>query len=367
MDLPLFSDLTFGFGSGLTVGSAFQTFGGASPAIMGLSQSPMTNLINQQVISAAGLSGPYNSDWIWKDTYSSSAAIRAPLYESTIHEGISGFVQTLADPGYLVGTLGNLALGAANTAYQVGASFVDFLGVSGDAISTSVIGLPLNYQTISSAGAYDQSRSWYDQSNERALDVGLNIGTAGGYGIYSSTKEYLTTGDVNAFQQQLGGVAITNLAAAGAIKVTQVSTQAAASSNISRQYYATGSEWYDYYAGTYGAQNVDWVSGSGRTISWPTGRPLPPDGISTKMFRVAPERKPAAQFAAELESVAGPRPPGGIAHHNQPLGLNGLDNGAINGSWQFDPSHQTGHDLINRQVNHLPYGTEIRIKPGANR
>ena len=83
------------------------------------------------------------------------------------------------------------------------------------------------------------------------------------------------------------------------------------------------------------------------------------------MFRLRPERGLPRHFAEELERVAGPRPPGGIAHHNQPLGLNGVDDGATNGSWQVNPGHQAGHDLINSEVNHLPYGTEIRIRPGG--
>jgi hypothetical protein len=52
-----------------------------------------------------------------------------------------------------------------------------------------------------------------------------------------------------------------------------------------------------------------------------------------------------------------------IAHHVQPLGLNGIDDGALNGSWEFKPFHQNGHTFLNGQVNDLPYGTEIRIKP----
>lgn len=135
----------------------------------------------------------------------------------------------------------------------------------------------------------------------------------------------------------------------------------AAPSTVSRQTMATGSEWYEYYAGKYGAQNVDWVSGSGRTITWPSELPMP---ANSQMFRV-PSPPRSSTFVSELESVAGPRPPGGIGHHNQPLGLHGVDNGATNGSWQFDPAHQNGHNPINSAVNRLPYGTEIRIKPGG--
>lgn len=139
---------------------------------------------------------------------------------------------------------------------------------------------------------------------------------------------------------------------------------APASSAGFRQTFATGSEWYEYYAQQYGVANVEWVSGSGRTITWPSQLPLP---ANTQMFRVRPERGSPARFAAELETVAGPRPLGGIAHHNQPLMLNGIDNGAVNGSWQFSPFHQPGHNVINGQVlwprPGLPYGTEIRILP----
>jgi hypothetical protein len=37
-----------------------------------------------------------------------------------------------------------------------------------------------------------------------------------------------------------------------------------------RQTFATGSEWYEYYAQQNGGLNVEWVSGSGRTITWPS-------------------------------------------------------------------------------------------------
>jgi hypothetical protein len=131
----------------------------------------------------------------------------------------------------------------------------------------------------------------------------------------------------------------------------------------SGQSYASGSEWYDYFVEQYGAENVEWLSGSGRTIEWPSELPRP---ATSQMFRVRPERGSSATFARELESVAGPRPDGAVAHHNQPLGLNGADNGATNGSWQFNPAHQNGHNVINGQVNQLPYGTEIRVLPGAN-
>ncbi len=123
--------------------------------------------------------------------------------------------------------------------------------------------------------------------------------------------------------------------------------------------FATGSEWYDHLIQQHGSQNVEWVSGSGRTITWPNELPLPEN---SQMFRVRPPLR-SSTFTRDLERVAGPRPTNGIGHHNQPLGLNGLDNGLNNGSWQFNPAHQNGHNIINGQVNHLPYGTEFRILP----
>lgn len=131
------------------------------------------------------------------------------------------------------------------------------------------------------------------------------------------------------------------------------------SSVAPRQTMATGGEWYEYYAGKYGAQNVDWVSGSGRTIAWPSELPMP---ATTSMIRVPPLTR-SGTFVRELESVAGPRPPGTIAHHTQPLGLGGVDNGALNGSWVYSGPHTVGHGVLNPQVNVVPYGTQIRIKP----
>ena len=108
------------------------------------------------------------------------------------------------------------------------------------------------------------------------------------------------------------------------------------------------------------AQNVDWVSGSGRTVTWPSELPMPQ---ATQMFKVRPPIR-SSTFTSELESVAGPRPVDAVGHHVQPLGLQGVDNGEINGAWVPTTSSQTGHGLLNRTLNRVPYGTEIRIKPG---
>lgn len=105
---------------------------------------------------------------------------------------------------------------------------------------------------------------------------------------------------------------------------------------------ATGSEWYEHFAYKYGANNVDRVSGSGRTIDWPSELPLP---ATNSMIRVPPGPR-SSSFVKQLESVAGARPSGGIAHHIQPLGIGGLDNGFTNGAWLFNPAHQLGHTPI---------------------
>ena len=134
---------------------------------------------------------------------------------------------------------------------------------------------------------------------------------------------------------------------------------AAAAADAGGQTFATGKEWYDYYAGKYGAQNVEWTSGSGRTLTWPRELPMP---ASTEMLRVSPGPR-GSGFVFDLESVAGPRPLGAIANHTQPLGLNGVDNGLINGSWVDAAAHQAGHGALNSVVNSVPYGTMIIIKP----
>jgi len=63
----------------------------------------------------------------------------------------------------------------------------------------------------------------------------------------------------------------------------------------------TGSEWYQHFATRYGAANVEWTSGSGRTLAWPRELPLP---TNTQMFRVRPPKR-SSTFITELESVAG--------------------------------------------------------------
>jgi hypothetical protein len=125
---------------------------------------------------------------------------------------------------------------------------------------------------------------------------------------------------------------------------------------------ATGREWYDYLAGKHGAGNVEWTSGSGRTITWPSELPLPDAGA--RLFRVRPAPR-STTFVDELTAVAGPRPPGHIAHHRQFLQLNGLDDGSVNGIWWPEAPHQTGHSLTTPMLNQTPYGTEFIIMPGG--
>ena len=158
----------------------------------------------------------------------------------------------------------------------------------------------------------------------------------------------------------LGAVQLGTIAVGGA-KLYTKSTSPSMAPSATRQTFATGSEWYDYYAGKYGAQNVDWVSGSGRTVTWPSELPMP---LTTQMFKVPPPSR-SSTFVSELESVAGPRPADAIGHHVQPLGLQGVDDGMVNGVWVSRPASQSGHGLLNRTLNRVPYGTEIRIKPGT--
>lgn len=121
----------------------------------------------------------------------------------------------------------------------------------------------------------------------------------------------------------------------------------------------SGRQWYDFLAQKYGAQNVDWVSGAGRTIQWPGQLPVP---TADRMFRVVPPERSSA-FVSELINAQGPRPPDSIAHHVQFLQLNGVDNGAVNGAWVPRQPHGVGHGITTPFINNLPYGTEIVIKP----
>jgi hypothetical protein len=63
-----------------------------------------------------------------------------------------------------------------------------------------------------------------------------------------------------------------------------------------------------------------------------------------------------------LTSVAGPRPLDTIGHHIQPLGLNGVDDGIVNGAWLQSAAHSAGHGALNPVVNSVPYGTWILAK-----
>jgi hypothetical protein len=121
----------------------------------------------------------------------------------------------------------------------------------------------------------------------------------------------------------------------------------------------SGREWYDYFAGKYGGQNVDWVSGSGRTIDWPAQLPVP---TADRMFRVVPPDR-SWSFVNELTSVEDSRPPDTIAHHVQFLQLNGVDNGAVNGAWVPADLHSAGHAITTPMINSVPYGVEFVIKP----
>jgi hypothetical protein len=125
-----------------------------------------------------------------------------------------------------------------------------------------------------------------------------------------------------------------------------------------RQTMATGKEWYDYLVSQHGPSNVEWTSGSGRTISWPSQLPRP---AATEMLRVRPPARSGA-FTRELESVAGPRPGRAAAHHIQPLFMGGRDSGLGNASWLAEALHQAGHAQVNPVVIPLPYGTWIIVK-----
>jgi hypothetical protein len=134
----------------------------------------------------------------------------------------------------------------------------------------------------------------------------------------------------------------------------------AAAANAPRQTMGFGLGWYENMVAMYGARNVEWVSGSGRTIEWVD--PWLPVPAQTSGFRVAVTER-SSTFVAELEMAAGPRPAGAIAHHDWPLMLGGLDNGFLNGSWVLEPQHIFGHSLLTPQVQRLPYGTFVIIKP----
>ena len=121
----------------------------------------------------------------------------------------------------------------------------------------------------------------------------------------------------------------------------------------------SGRQWYDYFAQNYGAQNVDWASGSGRTMNWPSELPVP---TADRMFRVSPPER-SSTFVNELIGAQGPRPQDAIAHHVQFLQLNGVDNGAVNGAWVPAVPHSAGHAYTTPIINSVPYGTEFVIKP----
>jgi hypothetical protein len=133
---------------------------------------------------------------------------------------------------------------------------------------------------------------------------------------------------------------------------------ASAESAAARQTMATGREWYDNFVEQYGAENVEWVGGSGRTVPWPSEFDLP----QGSMFRTRSPQPRSSSFIPELESVAGPRPPGSVGHHVKPLMCNGVDCGATNGAWVQEGAHVSGHNKI-KAIERLPLGTEIVARP----
>jgi RHS repeat-associated protein len=146
-----------------------------------------------------------------------------------------------------------------------------------------------------------------------------------------------------------------------AVRVGEAATDdfASQATGAARQTMATGKEWYDYLAGRYGSSNVEWVSGSGRTIQWPSQLPAPP---ASEMLRVRPPTR-SGSFVPGLASAAGPRPAGAVAHHVKPLFMGGSDSGTTNAAWTAEAAHQAGHATLNREVVPLPYGTWIVVKP----
>ncbi len=146
-----------------------------------------------------------------------------------------------------------------------------------------------------------------------------------------------------------------------AVRVGEAATDdfASQATGAARQTMATGKEWYDYLASRYGSSNVEWVSGSGRTIQWPSQLPAPP---ASEMLRVRPSTR-SGSFVPDLTSAAGSRPAGAVAHHVKPLFMGGSDSGTTNAAWTAEAAHQAGHATLNREVVPLPYGTWIVVKP----
>lgn len=120
----------------------------------------------------------------------------------------------------------------------------------------------------------------------------------------------------------------------------------------------SGKEWHDYLASEHGRANVTWESGSGRTIDWPADLPRP---AATEMLRVRPPARDAG-FVGDLTATHGPRPPDSIAHHVQPLFMDGVDDAAANGAWLARPGHSTGHGVLNPPVIAMPLGSWIIVR-----
>jgi len=210
-----------------------------------------------------------------------------------------------------------------------------------------------------SGGASQQtwdSLYWQTASRERMQDVQAQTA----WQQLSTTDQVLSQVPVVRYMNQgRNDLALADLATIWMLgRVGPSPAGSAAVRNTENTLAVTGREWYDQFAQQYGAQNVEWASGSGRTITWPAGAPIPQ---AERMFRVRPETR-SSTFAAELESVAGPRPPDSAAHHVQFLQLNGVDNGMINGAWARNPLHNQWHGVTTPQINAVPYGTEIILR-----
>lgn len=250
------------------------------------------------------------------------------------------------------------------------------LGVQMGSRGDALMYMPGDQVLFQQAIVNESISSVYRDIERTFLDYTTSLSSAEGsayaYGLFGFEAASLLLPIFQGVGTGLGSLrTITRAEAAAMLNASEVRVQASAAAVLSgrsaaaaengaaRQTFATGKEWYDYLAGRYGAQDVEWVSGSGRTIAWPSELPMP---AATQMLRVAPGVRSSA-FVSQLESAAGARPTGAIAHHTQPLGLNGVDNGLINGSRVQGSAHQAGHSALNSAVNSVPYGTWIIIKP----
>ena len=105
----------------------------------------------------------------------------------------------------------------------------------------------MHYNEWSQIGQSNQpgNPNFWTDAGWNAAHTGLGAGTLGSSEIAIGTYQYTQTGDANAFQQQMGGVAAANLTAAAGIKIGQAIRAPTAPSGMTPAERAAADEFFN--------------------------------------------------------------------------------------------------------------------------